>query len=469
MESEGMGAMMGGNTAALVSVLVLGAIPFTPASAADTPATGTPMAVLPLLQAGSAASVEELRQAQDLLAKGEAASAYERLAPREADWAGIPLYDYLLGMAALDTGRANEAVFALQRCVANEPGFTGARMELARAHFEAGELKPSRTQFEYLLTQAPPQSTRSIIKRYLSAIDGRGVGEGGIRPFFEFGAGYDSNANGSTSEQSFLGFTLDQHNVETDSSFFEFAGGLNHVKPLGVSSSWLNGLRLSHRLNPDADFIDQSIGSLGTMIAWAADRSRFNVGVSGYYGLLDGEDHEWGAALDVGAGRRFGDNWDIGLSLRGGPVRYQNELLEILDTDRYLGAVTFTRLNIGGKAARMGLTLLAGQDSEREDTSAYGNERRGARLSLGWAVAPRVSLYTEAGFLKTNFDDTPGFFGVDREDEEWSALIAADLIGWMGEGWSINPRLRFVQHDSNVSLYEYDRWEASVYLRRSFR
>ena len=35
--------------------------------------------------------------------------------------------------------------------------------------------------------------------------------------------------------------------------------------------------------------------------------------------------------------------------------------------------------------------------------------------------------------------------------------------------WTISPRLRYAQHDSNVSLYEFDRWEASVYLRRGFR
>lgn len=422
-----------------------------------------------LAQAGGAANVDELVRAQSLLANGNAGEAYELLSAREADWAGIPLYDYLLGMAALDSGRPGEAVFSLQRVVANEPTFSGARMELARAHFEAGELNSARTQFQYLLTQSPPEGTRGVIERYLAAIDGRGALGGGVRPFFEFGAGYDSNANGSTSEDSFLGFTLDPNNISAESSFFELAAGLNHVAPVDETTALISGLRLSHRLNPDADFVDQTIGSVGTTLSRVTGRTRVSAGASAYYSLLDGNDHEWGATLDLGVGGRVSENWDLGFTFRGGPVRYRNELLEVLDTDRYLGALTLSRLNIGGRAARATLTVLGGVDEEREDDSAYGNERYGARLTGGWSIGPRASMYAEGGFLTTAYDDSPGFFGADREDEELHALITAEFQGWPWDGWVLNPRLRYVQHDSNITLYEYDRWEASVYLRRSFR
>jgi outer membrane protein len=448
---------MGGNSrlGSIACVLFLGAALPAAAEVSDrsTPPV-EPAMLLQLSQSGATADVAVLQQAQVLLGSGQAAQAYELLSAHEADWAGIPLYDYLLGIAALDTGRPGEAIFALQRVVANEPGFAGARMELARAHFEAGELKASRSQFEYLLSQSPPDSTRSIIERYIEVIDGRGAGGGGLRPFVEFGAGYDSNANGSTAEQSFLGFTLDPRNIETSSSFMEAAVGVNHVLPVGESSSWINGVRVSHRHNPDADFIDQSIASAGTLLSWARERTRASAGINGYYSLLDGEEHEWGVALDLATGRRIGDNWDLGLTLRGGPVRYQDPLLEILDTDRYLGALTLSRLNVGGRAARIGLTLIGGVDDASEENSAYSNERFGGRANLGF---------------ETDYDDEPGFFGTDRQDEEMTGLLALEFAGWPGEGWSISPRVRYAQHDSNVALYEFDRWEASVYLRRSFR
>ena len=291
----------------IVLLLGLGAAP----GAWPSPNAESDAAFLRVAQAESTPpnATATLQEAQDLLSSGRAQEAYELLAAHEADWAGAPLFDYLLGMAALDSGRPGEAIFSLQRVLAAEPGFAGARMELARAHYEAGELAAARTQFEYLLTQSPPESTRVVIQRYLDSIQGRGRSAGGgVTPFFEFGAGYDSNANGSTSDENFLGFTLDANNIETSSPFFELAAGLGHIAPLGESSAWLNGMRLSHRFNPDADFIDQSIGALNSTFSWARDRNRASAGVSGYYSLLDGEDHEWGASLDLGFGRRIGDD-----------------------------------------------------------------------------------------------------------------------------------------------------------------
>lgn len=457
---------MGGDRMRVGCVLLLGLLA---AGSAMADAQSDELVRVRLAQAGAVANVDELARGQSLLATGNPGEAYELLSAREADWAGIPLYDYLLGMAALDSGRPGEAVFSLQRVVANEPTFSGARMELARAHFEAGELNSARTQFQYLLTQSPPEGTRGVIERYLAAIDGRGALGGGVRSFFEFGAGYDSNANGSTREESFLGFTLDPNNVAAESSFFELAAGLSHVAPIDETTALISGVRLSHRLNPDTDFIDQTIGSMGSTVSRVSGRTRVSAGVSAYYSLLDGDDHEWGAGLDLGLGGRVAEDWDLGFTFRGGPVRYRNELLEVLDSDRYLGALTLSRVNIGGRAARVGLTILGGVDEEREESSAYGNERVGARLTGGWSIGPRASMYAEGGYLQTAYDDSPGFFGADREDEELQGLVAAEFQGWPGDGWVLNPRLRYVQHDSNITLYEYDRWEASVYLRHSFR
>ena len=87
----------------------------------------------------TAATQQLLRDAESRLAQGDSAGAYTLLSPREAELAGNAYFDYLLGVAALDSGRIGDAIFSLQRSLAVEPGFSGARMELARAHFEAGD------------------------------------------------------------------------------------------------------------------------------------------------------------------------------------------------------------------------------------------------------------------------------------------------------------------------------------------
>src|SRR5688572_26409677 len=83
--------------------------------------------------------------------------------------------DYLRGIDALDHGRLGEAIAALERVVAAEPDFSGARMDLARAQFASGNYARADSEFRYLLAQAPPTRVRAVIQRYLDAIPGRSL------------------------------------------------------------------------------------------------------------------------------------------------------------------------------------------------------------------------------------------------------------------------------------------------------
>ena len=78
---------------------------------------------------------ELLDRAGNYLQAGEPARAWELLSPLNDQRAGDPEFDYLLGLAALDTGRYTEAIFALERVLAVDPNYSQARAELARAYF----------------------------------------------------------------------------------------------------------------------------------------------------------------------------------------------------------------------------------------------------------------------------------------------------------------------------------------------
>ena len=61
------------------------------------------------------ASDAALDRAADLIGTRDAASAYAKLAPLEATRAGKPRFDYLFGLAALDSSHVTHAIFALER------------------------------------------------------------------------------------------------------------------------------------------------------------------------------------------------------------------------------------------------------------------------------------------------------------------------------------------------------------------
>lgn len=419
-----------------------------------------------LLLAGSASAEDPvLAEAERLLAGGNAESAWALLAPREAEWAGSPVYDYLLGVAALDSGRRSEAIFSLERALTVTPDFDGARMDLARAYYEAGDFENARTQFRHLAGRAPPPATGAVIDRYLAAIDARG-GDRGHRfnAWLTSGAGYDSNANSSTSDEFFQGLVLDAENVEADSAYLELGGGLEHSAGIGNGLAWASGLGLRWRTQPDARFVDQLVASAGSSLYWSPAPWRLDIGLGGYYGWLDGSPHDHHVGLNAGVARLLGENWELGARAQGGPVRYEDDNLAVLEVDRVIGTLTVSRLNLFTSGARLDLAFIGGSDDARRSESAHSNDRLGGRVTLRSPFGSNDLVRIEASYTDVDYDDSPGFFGTDRQDEQTTASVSIDLSDWPAAGWAFTPHVRWIDQQSNVELYDYDRWEAGISL-----
>jgi tetratricopeptide (TPR) repeat protein len=424
---------------------------------------------------GSAAAAEPndldslLNEARPLLEAGRSAEAYALLAVGESDYGGLPGYDYLYGMAALDTGRAADAVFALQRVVSAEPNFDGARMELGRAYFESGDYESARGQFAYLRDRNPPAATRVVIERYLAAIDAHVTL---LRPrlvtSFEVGSGYDSNANGSTADKQFLGFNLDTRNVATASGFLDATLGADYVHPIGRDYAWIANARANERWNPEAHFVDQTLLSAAASLAARFGEWRTGLGLTGFWGALDGASQDWSGNAELQATRALGGHWEATGSVSYGPLRYLDQRLNILDVNRLLASTRFDRVGLPAGGA-LSLTLLAGKDDARHEGSPYGGSRYGARASFAWQAGARARALVDVGAMRSDYSGGGGFFGVERRDSQYSAVALLDVDDAPIAGWRLEPRLRYMKNDSNVTLYAFDRWEIGLFLHRNFR
>ncbi|NNF67018.1 MAG: SH3 domain-containing protein [Gammaproteobacteria bacterium] len=124
----------------------------------------------PLQSSRQSGDRARMMAATDLLERGQTYSAYSMLSELAPAWAGHAGFDYLLGVAALSSGNAAEAVFSLDRVVYALPGFVGARLELARALYEVGDYGRARKEFQALLDAQPPAAVREIIVGYLNAL-----------------------------------------------------------------------------------------------------------------------------------------------------------------------------------------------------------------------------------------------------------------------------------------------------------
>ncbi len=398
--------------------------------------------------------------AEDLLGAGRPGRAYDLLSPEEARLAGNPLYDYLLGVAALDSGRYSEAIFSLQRSLAVEPAFSGARMELARAYFDGGNEDLARPLFVQLLDENPPSLVRSVLHKYIDAIDAiPPTPRSRVISFADVKIGHDSNANGSTADQQFLGFTLSPENVETSSHFVEIGIGFDWLVPRSTQFGWTISGRASQRVNPDATFVDATI--LSGLVGMNWNRGAFfgRAGIDGYLGAREGESNESYGGLDLLFGRRLGDRWDLSLGLRGGAQRF-DESIETLDVNRFLYTLGITRRF---HAALLSLQAIGGDESEVQAGSPYGNSKSGGRLSINAQVGNSALLYASIGALKSDYDGL--FFGAKREDTQVTSFVQLEFRDFLTDGLSIAPQIRYVSNDSDVDLYEYNRTEYGVMLR----
>ena len=290
--------------------------------------------------------------------------------------------------------------------------------------------------------------------------------ESGWEGLAQFGAGYDTNANASTREQTFLGFTLDPRFIESKSAFGELTLGVDHHAVFGSTRGINSSLRLAHRANPDASFADQSVASLGTEGVVVIGATRLRLGLSAYTDWLDREDHERGANIELGVFHQTGDRFETELTLRAGRIGYHPQDLEPLDIDRYLAGLSFTRVNLGSHSASVGITLLGGRDTARRVSSPFGNNRNGAQLFTNWPLRPHTILYVEFAALRSNFAGT--FFDLRRRDDQYEGLLSLEFSDWPAARWSFTPQLRYVRNDSTVVLFAYDRIEAALYLGRQF-
>ena len=107
-------------------------------------------------------------------------------------------YDYL--PAALDSGRPDKATLALERVLAVNPDFAGARPDFARAYFVLGNYTRAKTEFEIVLVEPAAAGARDGREPFAAIEQRIPARRGGASGYIEALLGYDTNVNNAISE-----------------------------------------------------------------------------------------------------------------------------------------------------------------------------------------------------------------------------------------------------------------------------
>ena len=457
---------------AVVPKPVAPAVPVPVPMSADDPLAQfvlNPELAAAIQPAAVADAVPDFRNSRDAksLPPGDAEARYRALESLEPRYAGDVAFDYQYGSSAYDSGHASEAVFILQRAVSVRPGYSGARMELARAYYTTGDNESSRREFETLKSENPPPEASRAIADYLKAIDRRAASyESQLLGYLEGSSGFDTNANGGPDTQTFLGFTLDSRNQATESSYYGLAAGGLFSYPLAPGWRAVGDARLQHRAYPDATFVDSDLIRAGGGVEWKPGLFILGLAPSLSSVRLDGQDNHRNTSVDASAAYAANERWQLSLNARLAQLRYV-DALDQQDADSTLFGLGSQHTWTGAPRVQVTAALTTGQDDPKSAGSQFGRALLGSRTSGSLDFGRGRVLSLAFTFLSSDFDGT--FFGKQRDDEQLAATLGLDWGVYRATGWLLRGQLTYVDNSSTVTLYDYDRIDAGLSLRKEFQ
>ena len=107
-----------------------------------------------------------LAQAERLVRSGQFKQAYALLQPEQFVQSGNPDFDYIFGLAALESSESGVATLAFERVLALEPNHGAARLDMGRAYFALGDMARARREFDFALALNPPPAAVAMMERY---------------------------------------------------------------------------------------------------------------------------------------------------------------------------------------------------------------------------------------------------------------------------------------------------------------
>ena len=427
---------------------------------------GLALAVLSL----SALADQVLDRAKRLLEQKQASQAYELLLPLEADRAGNPDFDYLLGIAALDSGHRERAIFALERVLAVQPDNALARAEIARAYLAVGEKDTARREFENVKREPIPAEARATIDRYLSAITAAETTQ--VQGYIELGLGTDSNVNSATSNSqialpAFGGLiaTLNSAATSKGDNFTTVTGGVSFTRKLSDRWSLVGGIAGNAKMNQHQDQFDTAAldGNLGAR--WAADNDALTLATQLQSFEVDNSRYRDSRGL-IG---QWQHNLDERRQLTGyvqyAQLRYPTQ--SIRDANRGIAGVAYAQAFSSRTSPVLFLSAYGGKEKELADGVPHlGHEPAGVRIGGQFKPAEGWIVFGGVNYEERRYGGPEPIFLVTRKDKQTDIRLGASYL--MRAGTTLIVQVVDTDNKSNIDLYRFRRQVGTVSVRFDF-
>lgn len=407
-----------------------------------------------------------------LIKRQQYAQAYELANRMLSENEGLPDFDFLYGMASVESQHYDQALFAFERLVLTFPKQPRYRLELARTHFYLRNLTRAEVEFNNVLKQNPPGPVQKNVKKFMERIaDLKRSVESKFMFVVDVGGGYDTNINSATSEKELpkeelifpVDIALDDASRETGSAYWSALAHMMYIAPLTKTSAFDGRMVVSNRSNSETPIYDltTAMGELGYSFYTGPVKWR---GAGRYqFVQLDGEELLNSQSLIGQANWLLKKGANIGFGLNYGMSSYP---------DNSDGDITQQQFNLSYASApekdSWKLTLIFGTDSAEKSTNEHnGKTYQGFTYQSTSLTGQRSSRYWMFSILSSEYDAiNTALYSKIRKGQN-----ATFGIGWrynFSSHFSVRNDYSVNYNDSTLQANTYTRAKAEIGLTYSF-
>lgn len=417
---------------------------------------------------------QTLDQAAELIKQKNFKPAYELLEPFESERAGEIDYDYLLGVAAIESGQVSRGVFALERVLAQQPNHLNARTMIAKGYFRGGEAENARAEFQNILGQSDDPQLNQLIEDNMSAVN-KATGQATtFAAYIDGGFGFDSNINSATSNSTVatpgvapgLNLTLTGASREQSSKYLSVAAGASFRTPLSKNLSLFGSVQGSTRTNWNESMFDPSFVDFSLGLNYKRFIDSFTIALQRNSYDIDGNRFRKSHGVSAQWQRQLDDQNQISVFAQTADLNYPQSS-GVRDAQRNVVGAAWGHAFSGDKAPVIYLSGYYGEeDTDRSRFDFLSNDFYGVRAGGQTVINYKLVAFANASYEIREYDEQDPAFLKTREDDQFDFSVGMRYLPM--PGWTVRPQLSYLHNDSNIDLFDFDRTVLSVNFRRDF-
>lgn len=365
---------------------------------------------------------------------------------------------FISGMLASHEGDYAKATDEFRAMLTRDPSLVRPRLELALALQKEGDRQSAKYHYEQALAANLPNPVRRNIYKQIDDIRERMPS---LRMSLDFVS--DSNPKLSTNSRVIyiggLPYTLNDSSEEKVAYGTTVSADVHW--PLPVDPSWF-----AHGYAEVTEYPSRELDSMYGQIAVGKrfDFGQHNVSVEIGRHISSFQDHQqYDGWLSRGMGF-FRISPKLGVTTDLGYKTYTYANLPYLDGSmQYLNV---TGIYVSQPTQRIDVSAGVSKYNAEEDAYTYTQPSLSIRFMQEWQGGWLTGVRLQG--LVADYSAQDPFFGEKRHDKE--ARLEFDVLNRKLKFWSFSPRLLigYVERDSNLDLYSYQRFYARLGVSTEF-